>query len=58
MNVNNKRKERDLMKLIMSNYEVKLADESNQNDFYVKLEGPKESPYEGVKLKKYTLNFI
>ncbi len=52
MNVNNKRKERDLMKLIMSNYEVKLAEEGNQNDFYVSFEGPKESPYEGVKIIK------
>lgn len=50
MNVNNKRKERDLMKLVMSNYEVKLTEEGNQNDFYVSFEGPKESPYEGVKI--------
>jgi len=49
MNVNNKRKERDLMKLIMGNYEVKLIDGGNQYDFYVRFEGPKESPYEGVK---------
>ena len=37
------------MKLIMSNYEVKLIEEGNQYDFYVRFEGPKESPYEGVK---------
>jgi len=45
----NKRKERDLMKLLMSNYEVILADENNPNDFYVIFEGPKDSPYDGVK---------
>jgi len=45
----NKRKERDLMKLMMSNYEVTLADENNPNDLYVIFEGPKDSPYEGVK---------
>ena len=46
----NKRKERDVMKLMMSNYEVILADENNPNDFYVIFEGPKDSPYEGVNL--------
>jgi len=45
---NNKRKERDLMKLMMSNHEVNLADENNPNDLYVVFKGPKESPYEGV----------
>ena len=46
----NKRKERDLMKLMMSNYEVILTDENNPNDFYVIFEGPKDSPYDGVRL--------
>jgi ubiquitin-conjugating enzyme E2 H len=58
MNVNNKRKERDLMKLIMSNYEVKLTEEGNQNDFYVKFVGPKESPYEGVKIFVINIKFV
>lgn len=44
----NKRKERDLMKLMMSNYEVILADENNSNDLFVIFEGPKDSPYENV----------
>ena len=49
----NKRKERDIMKLLMSNYEVSI-DESNKNDLYVKFHGPKNSPYENVsqKIKK------
>jgi hypothetical protein len=51
MNVSNKRKERDLMKLIMSNYDVKMNEEGKQNDFFVSFNGPKESPYEGVRLK-------
>jgi hypothetical protein len=38
----------DLMKLMMSNYEVHLADENNPNDLYVIFKGPKESPYEEV----------
>jgi ubiquitin-conjugating enzyme E2 H len=46
----NKRKERDLMKLLMSNYEVSIPDEQNRNDFYVIFNGPKESPYESVSL--------
>jgi hypothetical protein len=46
----NKRKERDLMKLMMSNYSVTLADENNQNDLFVIFEGPKDSPYQGVRI--------
>jgi len=42
----NKRKERDLMKLMMSNYEVTMADERNSFEFYVNFKGPKESAYE------------
>jgi len=52
----NKRKERDLMKLMMSNYDVHLTDENNPNDLYVIFKGPKESPYEGVKFN--FLNFL
>jgi hypothetical protein len=50
MNTKNKRKERDLMKLMMSNYEVTLTDENNPNDLFVLFNGPKESPYEGVSI--------
>jgi len=44
-----KRKERDLMKLMMSNYEVYVPNEGNSSDFYVTFNGPKESAYEGVR---------
>lgn len=47
MNQKNTRKERDVMKLLMSNYEVTLPDENNHNEFYVLFDGPKDSPYEG-----------
>lgn len=43
----NKRKERDLMKLMMSDYDV-VRDESNSNEFYVTIQGPIDSAYEGV----------
>jgi len=42
----NKRREVDLMKLMMSNYEVTMAEDSI-SEFYVKFCGPKDSPYEG-----------
>jgi hypothetical protein len=45
----NKRKERDLMKLMMSNFEVTSIDEKNQYDFNVLFRGPKESAYENVR---------
>jgi ubiquitin-conjugating enzyme E2 H len=44
----NKRKEKDVMKLLVSDYEVIMASELNNNEFFVKFNGPKESPYEGV----------
>lgn len=43
---NKKRKEKDVMKLIMSDYEVTLKDESRMDEFSVIFKGPKESPYE------------
>lgn len=48
VSISNKRKERDLMKLMMSNYEVTIADEEKKFDFYVVFPGPKDSAYEGV----------
>jgi len=36
----------DVMKLMMSDYEVTMADDS-VTEFFVKFRGPKESPYEG-----------
>lgn len=41
-----KRRESDLMKLMMSNFEVALCDDST-SEFNVQLDGPKGSPYEG-----------
>ena len=36
------------MKLLVSDYEVQMASESSNNEFLVKFQGPKDSPYEGV----------
>jgi len=41
-----KRREVDVMKLMMSDYTVSLVDD-NVNDLYVIFPGPKDSPYEG-----------
>ena len=49
--IQNKRKDRDIMKLLMSNYEVSI-DDKNKNELYVKFHGPKNSPYEGVSKTK------
>ncbi|DAZ99999.1 TPA: hypothetical protein N0F65_002003 [Lagenidium giganteum] len=43
----NKRRDTDVMKLMMSNYEVHLTDETKTSDFDVKFHGPIDSPYEG-----------
>uniref|UniRef100_A0AAV1V4Z0 UBC core domain-containing protein n=1 Tax=Peronospora matthiolae TaxID=2874970 RepID=A0AAV1V4Z0_9STRA len=47
----NKRREMDVMKLMMSDYEVHLTDETKTTDFDVKLHGPKDSLYEGGSWK-------
>eukprot|EP01132_Coremiostelium_polycephalum_P005129 gene5129-6386_t len=46
----NRRRDLDLTKLMMSDYEVTMAGDS-MTEFYVKFCGPKESPYDGGKWK-------
>lgn len=43
----NKRRDMDVKKLIMSNYDVHLPNPSCLSDFSVKFHGPKETSYEG-----------
>lgn len=43
-----KRKEKDVMKLLMSDYKVERSSE-NPNDILVEFNGPKDSFYEGGK---------
>ncbi|KAK4537492.1 hypothetical protein CDCA_CDCA12G3517 [Cyanidium caldarium] len=42
-----KRREMDLMKLLMADYEVEMANEDSAAEFYVKFRGPRDTPYEG-----------
>lgn len=42
-----KRRDMDVMKLMMSNYEVMMSESNNPSDFYVKFRGPSDSPYDG-----------
>ena len=44
----NKRRDKDVMKLLVSEYEVNLINENNNSEFIVKFFGPQDSPYEGV----------
>ena len=44
----NKRKEKDVMRLLVSSYEVTVIDEKKNTEFIVKFCGPKDSAYEGV----------
>ncbi|OUM54445.1 hypothetical protein BVG19_g3835 [[Candida] boidinii] len=45
-----RRIETDVMKLLMSDYNVKLVND-NMQEFFVIFDGPKETPYEGGKWK-------
>ena len=47
----NKRKEKDVMKLLTSDYEIEIK-EDNMSEFTVILDGPPDSPYEGVSFEK------
>jgi len=42
-----KRRDMDIVKLMMSDYDVSMGDDDSPKDFYVKLHGPKDSPFEG-----------
>jgi ubiquitin-conjugating enzyme E2 H len=42
-----KRRDVDIMKLSVGGYDVKIHDDSNPHDFYVKFYGPTETPYSG-----------
>ena len=50
----NKRREKDVMKLLVSEYEVTLTNEQSNSEFVVKFFGPKDSPYEGVSAIELT----
>ena len=43
----NQRKEKDVMKLLTSDYEIEIMND-NMSEFTVILNGPEDSPYEGV----------
>ena len=47
-NAATKRKEKDVMKLLVSDYEVVTIKEDTNNEFVIKMKGPTNSPYEGV----------
>jgi ubiquitin-protein ligase len=48
----NKRRDKDVMKLLVSDFDVNLINENNMSEFIVKFVGPAESPYEGVSINK------
>lgn len=42
-----KRREMDVMKLLMSDYKVEMSDDGSMCEFDVEFHGPRDSPYEG-----------
>ncbi len=44
----NKRREKDVMKLLVSDYDVYLSKEDKSEQLNVKMNGPANSSYEGV----------
>ena len=43
----NRRKDKDVMKLLVSQYDVEQPNENNNSELVVLFLGPKDSPYEG-----------
>lgn len=46
------------MKLLVSDYDVQTLNENTNNEFLVKFCGPKDSPYEGVRLFFFLIRII
>ena len=47
----NKRRDKDVTKILVSGYEVEITNEKTMNEFIVKnFKGPEDSPYEGVSI--------
>jgi len=45
--MNNKRRDRDVMKIMVSGYKVELPDETKMSELIVDFPGPPDSPYVG-----------
>lgn len=50
----NKRRDKDVMKLLVSDFDVHLVNENNMSEFIVKFIGPEDSPYQGVSTLNWT----
>ena len=51
----NRRRDKDVMKLLVSSYKVELPDETKMNEIIVNFPGPTESPYANVSINLCTL---
>jgi len=46
-NTPSRRREQDVMKLLMTDYKVEMGEDGALSEFHVEFHGPRESPYEG-----------
>ena len=46
----NKRRDKDVTKILVSGFDVELVDETKMNELIVNFPGPKDSPYENVSI--------
>ena len=51
VSVNNRRRDKDVMKILVSGYKVELPDENRMSEIIVDFPGPVDSPYAGVSIK-------
>ena len=48
VSMTNKRRDKDVMKMLVSSYKVELVDENRMSEIVVDFPGPQDSPYAGV----------
>ena len=49
-NSNLKRKQKDVMRIMVSGYDIELCDEERMDEFIIKFNGPKDSLYADVSV--------
>ena len=47
----NRRRDKDVMKILVSGYDVELPDENKMSEIIVDFPGPQDSPYAGVSIR-------
>ena len=56
-NFQQKRRQKDVTRIMVSGHDVELIDEEKIDEFIVKFKGPSDSPYFGVSYYNHIIHF-